>query len=102
MDHPSDNIRTRETHALLRHVDSALTQWRKFEFTTAVDSSKLEEIRRSMDRARRQFDAKLFFVVIFGPLKAGKSTLMNALAGEYVSPTGFGKETTRRPSLVIR
>jgi hypothetical protein len=53
-------------------------------------------------RKRRQFDAKLFFVVIFGPLKAGKSTLANALAGDEVSPTGFGKETTRRPSLILQ
>jgi Dynamin family len=39
---------------------------------------------------------------VFGPLKAGKSTLTNTLAGEYVSPAGFGKETTRRPSLVVQ
>ena len=86
---------------MLQQVDSVLAQWRKFDFSNALDAVGLEQVTRNMDRARRQFDSKLFFVVIFGPLKAGKSTLTNTLAGEYVSPTGFGKETTRRPSLVI-
>ena len=87
---------------MLELVDGVLTQWRKFDFTNTLDASGLAQVTRNMDRARRQFDSKLFFVVVFGPLKAGKSTLTNALAGEVVSPAGFGKETTRRPSLVIQ
>ena len=102
MNHPSASIRTKETQALLEQVDGVLTQWRKFDFSRCLDAGELDQDARNIDRARRQFDSKLFFVVIFGPLKAGKSTLTNTLAGEYVSPAGFGKETTRRPSLVIR
>lgn len=55
-----------------------------------------------LDRAKREFDANLFFILIFGPLKAGKSTLTNLLARDYVSPTGFGIETTLRPSLIMK
>lgn len=55
-----------------------------------------------LDRAKREFDANLFFILMFGPLKAGKSTLTNLLARDYVSPTGFGIETTLRPSLIIK
>lgn len=55
-----------------------------------------------LDRAKREFDASLFFILMFGPLKAGKSTLTNLLAREYVSPTGFGIETTLRPSLIMK
>lgn len=55
-----------------------------------------------LDRAKREFDANLFFILMFGPLKAGKSTLTNLLAREYVSPTGFGIETTLRPSLIMK
>ena len=102
MNHPSDSIRTDATRNLLNQVDGVLSQWQSFDFTNALDATGLAQITRNVDRARRQFDSKLFFVVIFGPLKAGKSTLTNTLAGDYVSPTGFGKETTRRPSLVIR
>lgn len=98
----ASSIRTKETQSLLQLVDAVLIRWRKFDFSRCLEAAELEQIVRSMDRARRQFDSKLFFVVIFGPLKAGKSTLTNTLAGEYVSPTGFGKEITRRPSLVIQ
>ncbi|MCM1234641.1 MAG: dynamin family protein [Ruminococcus flavefaciens] len=55
-----------------------------------------------LDRAKREFDASLFFILMFGPLKAGKSTLTNLLARKYVSPTGFGIETTLRPSLIMK
>lgn len=44
----------------------------------------------------------MFFILMFGPLKAGKSTLTNLLAREYVSPTGFGMETTLRPSIILK
>jgi hypothetical protein len=99
---PATTIRTEETKTLLQLIDSILGQWHGFPLRDTLDSAALEQIVRDIDRARRQFDGKLFFVVVFGPLKAGKSTLTNALAGEYVSPAGFGKETTRRPSLVVQ
>ena len=96
-----NQIRTTQTVALLGQIDAVLDQWRSFDFNYVSDAAHWEQLVRNIDRARRQFDSKLFFVVIFGPLKAGKSTLTNTLAGEYVSPSGFGKETTRRPSLVV-
>lgn len=55
-----------------------------------------------LERAKKEFDAKLFFILMFGPLKAGKSTLTNLLAREYVSPTGFGLETTLYPSIILK
>jgi hypothetical protein len=50
----------------------------------ALQPSTLEQNIRDRDRARRRFYSKFFFIVVFGPLKAGKSTLTNAPAGEYV------------------
>lgn len=58
----------------------------------------VEELERSL----KEFHSKMFFVVIFGPLKAGKSTMVNTLAHRYVSPTRLGKECTLRPSIVIQ
>ncbi len=58
----------------------------------------IEEIERSL----KEFHSKMFFVVIFGPLKAGKSTMVNTLAHRYVSPTRLGKECTLRPTNVIQ
>lgn len=40
-------------------------------------------------------------VVVGGPTGAGKSTLVNAIAGESVSPAGVVRPTTRRPVLVV-
>lgn len=102
MDQYKTDVRMKETSELLRLVDEVLLQRQRYDFGNALHGNELEQLWREIDRARRQFDSKLFFIVVFGPLKAGKSTLTNALAGEYVSPAGFGKETTRRPSLVIR
>ncbi len=101
MNHPSSTVRTPETQNLLNGIDAALQDWKSIDLDPIFASAEFKQLICDIDRARRQFDSKLFFVVVFGPLKAGKSTLANALAGEYVSPAGFGKETTRRPSLVI-
>lgn len=61
-----------------------------------------EKTLKMLERAEKEFKANLFFILMFGPLKAGKSTLTNLLARKYVSPTGFGIETTLRPSLIIK
>jgi len=52
-------------------------------------------------RRRRAFDSKTFFMVTFGMLKAGKSTLVNTFVGEIVSPVGRAKETTLRSSIIM-
>jgi len=101
MNNSSSIIRTNHTRIFLQQIDNILKHWQTLDFKNTFNSANFESIIIDIDRARRQFDSKLFFIVVFGPLKAGKSTLTNALAGEYVSPAGFGKETTRRPSLVI-
>jgi Dynamin family len=94
--------RKASTRHLLEKLGPALRSLQEVPLQGAYQGNQLSGIVREIDRAQRQFDSKLFFVVIFGPVKAGKSTLTNALAGDYVSPTGFGKETTRRPSFVIK
>lgn len=50
---------------------------------------------------RRAFDSETFFIVIFGSVKAGKSTLVNAFVGKDVSPTGQSVETTMRSSVIL-
>lgn len=48
-------------------------------------------------RALEQFKANNLIVVVTGLLKAGKSTLVNLLAGSAdVSPVGYGVDTTLR------
>lgn len=77
-------------------------QWREW-----LDSERWErfapEVFEKILQARREYDSKLFFIVIFGPLKAGKSTLINCLTRhEELSPTRFGEECTLRPSIIVQ
>lgn len=96
-------MRTQRTQALLDHLDNTFfPRWDGLEHAGAVRTDRILEILDPLKRARREFDSKLFFIVVFGPLKSGKSTLVNSLAREYVSPTLFAQECTRRSSVVIK
>ena len=60
-------------------------------------SNKIETlISRSKDH-----NSKAFLMMVIGPTKSGKSTLVNLLARDYVSPTDVA-ECTIRPSIIAR
>ena len=95
------------TRELIDYLDEQIIPaWQQIE--TQIDKtgpSQDNRLLRATNRivaCRREFDARLFFIVVFGPLKSGKSTLVNTLARQYVSPTRFARESTRRASIVIR
>lgn len=52
-----------------------------------IDSSVLglHEVQQRLNTLREKVSDQSTFLLIFGPLKSGKSTLMNALSGTYVS-----------------
>jgi len=56
--------------------------------------AELEWLRDRVERLRVRWRAKLV-VALVGPAGVGKSTLLNALAGERLSPTGLQRPTTR-------
>ncbi|MCA8957937.1 MAG: dynamin family protein, partial [Planctomycetes bacterium] len=60
-----------------------------FESETSVDLSELAdevgELRAAIEALCQKVAGQRSYVLIFGPLKSGKSTLMNAIAGSYVS-----------------
>lgn len=65
-------------------------------------SELLGKFEEDLRRARKEFDALMFFTVCFGMLKSGKSTLVNLLAGHAdASPSRFGQDTTLRPCLLL-
>ncbi|HDZ08939.1 dynamin family protein [Pseudohongiella sp.] len=45
----------------------------------------LQEVQQRLSTLREKVSKQSTFLLIFGPLKSGKSTLMNALSGAYVS-----------------
>src|SRR5690606_38148080 len=46
---------------------------------------RLRELHHQIDSLVRKVAAQQAYALIFGPLKSGKSTFMNALSGSYVS-----------------
>lgn len=54
---------------------------------TKIDSHVLglQEVQQRLSTLREKVSKQSTFLLIFGPLKSGKSTLMNALSGAYVS-----------------
>ena len=65
--------------------------------------AKLELANAITDITRRRnaFNSKRFFIVTFGMLKAGKSTLVNTFVGRKISPIGSSQETTLRCAIIL-
>ena len=76
----SDRIENPTTRKLLREADLELAWWERIDFELLARARELRTVAAEIRRARVEFDAKLFFVVVCGPSKAGKSTLMRSLA----------------------
>lgn len=58
----------------------------------------LSQFRKVMNRSQEHRNGS-FIVLVVGPVKSGKSTLVNLIANAYVSPTHF-LECTVRPSII--
>ena len=69
-------------------------------YSHIADTKFQADINRLVNRAR-EYEHGTFIVLVVGPAKSGKSTLVNLLAGDYVSPTSF-LECTVRPSVISR
>lgn len=58
----------------------------------------IEQEKKLLCRSQ-EWKSEAFFVIVVGPVKSGKSTFVNLLAHEHVSPTHF-LECTVRPSII--
>ena len=69
---------------------------------TKYDSIPFENLKSKMARAyNRSCEAQngSFIIIVVGPVKSGKSTFVNLIAGAHVSPTHY-LECTIRPSII--
>lgn len=68
-------------------LDQALSDIRLFGDVEALRTTGplVSEVRHSLKTLSDKIESQQAYLLIFGPLKSGKSTLMNALAGSYVS-----------------
>lgn len=60
----------------------------------------VQRLLQRVDRLRQRLDAPLV-VATLGGTGTGKSTLINAIVGREVCPTGKQRPTTRRPVLIV-
>lgn len=60
----------------------------------------LPYLKRLANRSR-EYKNQSFVVLVVGPVKSGKSTFVNLVANEYVSPTHY-LECTGRPSIISK
>ena len=58
----------------------------------------IAQLSKTENRSREYVNGT-FIVLVVGPVKSGKSTLVNLIANAYVSPTHF-LECTVRPSII--
>lgn len=93
------------TDKLLSLLENAAGDWTSRLATAGPLAPGIEEalrgVVRRLARSRKEFDSKLFILLVFGPLKSGKSTLVNCLVRSEVSPTALGISTTKRPCIIL-
>lgn len=68
------------------------------------DDDSCERISHLLNKAAnrsKEYENGSFIVLVVGPAKSGKSTLVNLIANKYVSPTHF-LECTVRPSIISK
>lgn len=63
------------------------------------NSSVVISLLSKAENRSKEYENGTFIVLVVGPVKSGKSTLVNLIANAYVSPTHF-LECTVRPSII--
>jgi len=89
-----------KTKARLEKLDREIESFRRLSEEYG-EGNPLEKPLSEIERIRRAFDSKTFFMVTFGMLKAGKSTLVNTFVGREICPVGRSKETTLQSSIIL-
>lgn len=73
----------------------------KFDISNNSFMSSLQHYVKQLENRSKEFHHPSFVVLVVGPVKSGKSTFVNLVAKNYVSPTHF-LECTVRPSIISR
>jgi len=89
---PNANQSTKEK--MISKLDFLLEKYQDIDF-----NNELITVIKQLRRKRKEFDATRFFVLVVGPVKSGKSTLVNIFARKYVSPTAY-EECTALPTII--
>ena len=77
---------------VLNQLAELIGEEEKYVVQIYSDQEKIEAQKEKMETARNKTGEE-FFVLIIGAFRSGKSSLINALIGEELLPTGFLPET---------
>jgi hypothetical protein len=95
----SDTVK-KAISGLSNYVSAKKDEWRECSAMPSLNSFFIKK-QNELKRLERAFNTRRFVVVTIGALKAGKSTLINAMTGCNVSPAGTGAETTKKCSIIL-
>lgn len=73
----------------------------EFDIVNNPFMSSLQHYVKQLENRSKEFHHPSFVVLVVGPVKSGKSTFVNLVAKNYVSPTHF-LECTVRPSIISK
>lgn len=92
-----------EIKAYAREIESSIKQNVVDKLDTADKDffSNLQHHVRQLENRSKEYQNPSFVVLVVGPVKSGKSTFVNLVAKNYVSPTHF-LECTVRPSIISK
>ena len=85
----------------IKKIESISTQLRELtaEFVPLLTDETIKNKLSQLSRRSLEYKNGSFIMLVVGPVKSGKSTLVNLLAHRYVSPTDT-LECTVRPSII--
>lgn len=84
-----------------REVDDNLAHVGRLQDQELIDEEVRRELQASLEQFRRKRESQTLEIVAFGTISSGKSSLLNALAGEEVFATDAKGGTTVRRGEVV-
>ena len=90
------------TYQIAQDIEKCISEVHDSHKEWLVNTPKFQAISYSLSKLinrSREYINPSFVVLVVGPVKAGKSTFVNLVANNYVSPTHF-LECTVRPSII--
>lgn len=86
-----------EKNLMMEKLDTFIGRYKNT--SLYIENEKHNGVMKQLVRARREFESTRFFVLVVGPVKSGKSSFVNILARNTVSPTDV-TECTAIPTII--